>query len=117
VDLERIRADRPFEALTRRRFTPGEHRVVCGAGAERARVFHRLWTAKEACLKATGDGLRSLSCVEVTLDPEDARARWNRARLGADVWRVQQLDVGGSWAGSLAAPGTDWKAELRRWRL
>lgn len=119
VDLERIRPDRSFEALARRHFTPRERRLVCSsADTERARTFYRLWTAKEACLKATGDGLRSLASVEVALDRAGCRARWSEApRLGADVWRVQELDVGVSWAGSLAAPGTDWRAELRRWQL
>ncbi len=72
VDLESL--DRPRldpDAVAKRFFSPGEYRYLLEAPPERKHeIFFRLWTLKEACLKATGRGLPGLSSVEVRLEGE-----------------------------------------------
>lgn len=58
VDVERI--DRPsnFEGLARRFFAPEEAAVIAAAEeSQRAALFYRIWTLKEAYVKAIGKGL------------------------------------------------------------
>lgn len=58
VDLERIDPDVEIRAITERFFAPSEReQIVQQRGDERVRTFYRIWTAKEALLKATGLGL------------------------------------------------------------
>ncbi|MEO3872002.1 4'-phosphopantetheinyl transferase superfamily protein [Nonomuraea sp. B12E4] len=56
VDVERVRHDMDVVRLAHRFFTPGEYALV--RGAERPPdAFARLWTRKEACVKALGGTL------------------------------------------------------------
>jgi 4'-phosphopantetheinyl transferase len=79
VDVERCDRDVGVEELARRYFTPEEVELVRGDGGRDA--FFRLWTLKEAAVKATGEGLgRALGSVAFSLDPiaahGDAPGRW-----------------------------------------
>src|SRR5439155_24044853 len=71
VDVQLPRPRRS-DAIARRFYTPGEiERLFANADPERrADAFFRLWTCKEAFLKATGEGLsRSMRPDEVALSP------------------------------------------------
>ncbi len=62
VDVEQISARVDSLALAARFFHPDEHEHLLHLhGQDRDRAFYRMWTRKEACLKATGTGLRGLS--------------------------------------------------------
>jgi len=69
VDLEVRRPLMDALALARRFFSPREYQTLAQAApAERERRFLEYWTAKEAYLKATGEGLSAgLASVEVDL--------------------------------------------------
>jgi 4'-phosphopantetheinyl transferase len=57
VDVEVLRPVEDALAIAQRNFTPTEHQHLLAAPAdERDLVFMRLWTRKEACLKAVGSG-------------------------------------------------------------
>jgi len=57
VDLEALRTDREFEAMARTVFSEAEQVALAGAPAgEKVALFHRVWTRKEAWLKARGTG-------------------------------------------------------------
>jgi 4'-phosphopantetheinyl transferase len=114
VDLEAVDARRAHERIAARWFSPAEHRRIAAlCGGERARAFCALWAAKEACVKATGEGLAALGAVTV----EGEVARWSHPRLGFDRWRVAPLSLGEGWEGAVAAPGEGWRATLREWCL
>ncbi|MBN6053818.1 4'-phosphopantetheinyl transferase superfamily protein, partial [Nonomuraea sp. RK-328] len=63
VDVERIRADLDHVELARRMYQPEEAERVRERGLEE---YFRLWTAKEAYVKATGAGLAGLRGCLVT---------------------------------------------------
>lgn len=58
VDLEQIRTMTDVEAIAKRFFCPEEGELIATlTGKEQLTTFFQLWTAKEAYLKATGDGI------------------------------------------------------------
>lgn len=70
VDLEEVRGEMTrHEAIARRFFTAGERAALASVPeAERVRAFFKLWTRKEAFVKARGDGVFSgLDQFEVSL--------------------------------------------------
>lgn len=71
VDVERFDRATRFRDLARRYFTPDEMALVQSHAADGGReAFFRLWTLKEAFIKATGEGLeRSLQSFSFALDP------------------------------------------------
>jgi len=72
VDVEQVRNDRDFRAIARRYFSDSEARMIYGlsdAAVALAR-FYRLWTAKEAALKALGTGIAN-GLAETTLTGEN----------------------------------------------
>lgn len=59
VDIERLRAMRDRDALVRRHFSPAENTAYFALPeAQRQAGFFAAWTAKEALVKALGQGLR-----------------------------------------------------------
>ena len=54
LDIERMRPDRDLVGIAQRFFAPEEAQDIKRGPLE---VFYRLWTAKEAALKMTGQGL------------------------------------------------------------
>ncbi len=58
VDIEHVRPGRSFMALAKRFYAPGEYAQLASLrDDEQPQAFIRLWTAKEALLKAHGRGL------------------------------------------------------------
>jgi 4'-phosphopantetheinyl transferase len=97
VDVERIDFSRPVVRLARRWLAPAEAAEIAALPSRRqVSAFHRCWTAKEAYAKGTGTGL----------------AAGFEAPPG---WTVQQLPVPAGYVGAIAAPGPDWRVELRAW--
>jgi 4'-phosphopantetheinyl transferase len=70
IDAEAWREPAPIE-LAERYFAPAEARLVADLSPEeRPSAFYRLWTLKEAYLKATGEGLAAaLDRFTFSLDP------------------------------------------------
>ena len=71
IDIEKVRP-RP-ESLYRRIAAADEWRL--GAGRPKIHWFYRIWTAKEAVLKAEGLGLRGLSRCRLTAVGDQDRMR------------------------------------------
>ncbi len=72
IDLEYIRPMNDAENLTKRFFSPQEYNLISQLPPQKQQeTFFKLWTCKEAYLKATGDGLAGgLEKVEICLTPE-----------------------------------------------
>ena len=99
IDVEA--ADRPVPALVLDRFAPAEARLVRALPAtEVRRAFYRLWTLKEAILKATGEGLRrSLASFAVSLEPLAVAMPGGQA----DDWQLAEFSAGRHHPVALAA--------------
>ncbi|WP_434628787.1 4'-phosphopantetheinyl transferase family protein [Chromobacterium sp. CV08] len=112
VDLEQRRRDgRELEwrGIAESYFSARERLAL--AGGDATRRFLRMWTAKEAVLKAIGSGLSGLADVEIALDEAD-RPRLLSAHCGE--WRLQALETEDGHAAALAHDGPP--RPLRRWR-
>ncbi|ERN42526.1 phosphopantetheinyl transferase [Rubidibacter lacunae KORDI 51-2] len=107
IDVEQLRSRPNADRLARRFFSPREADAIAAlAGTRLDRDFLRLWTAKEAYLKATGAGLRgAIEQVEVDLSSPIGQAQL----LGADNWTLQELALGNSYIGAVAIRDRDWK--------
>ena len=96
------------ERVAFRRLNPGERRDW----------FVRLWTRKEAYIKADGRGMSlRLERIDVSTLPE-------RVRLLGDAaddwplcprWAIRELEVAPGYAGALASEALDWRVAYFDW--
>ncbi|GAB4550424.1 MAG: 4'-phosphopantetheinyl transferase superfamily protein [Pleurocapsa sp.] len=72
VDLEYLREMRDVVKIAERFFSSQEFELIASlSNEEQQTTFFKLWTAKEAYLKATGEGLSgSLDKIAISLTPE-----------------------------------------------
>jgi len=107
VDIEAARPGRPFRRLARRFFAPAEYDWLDGlAAGEVADGFYRLWTLKEAYLKAIGTGL-TLSSRAFEVDPETDPPRLvgtSTGQLAAECWAMQVLPIEPGYHAALCTP-------------
>lgn len=116
VDVERGRPGSTAEALATRYFPPCEAALVTSAAPElRMDTYLRLWTRKEACVKAAGARLAlglglpvaGESGVRLVTDPT--------GRLPAP-WLVRDLDAPAGYRAAVAMAGTEpYAVRRRRW--
>jgi 4'-phosphopantetheinyl transferase len=104
VDLEWLAAPLDVEALARSVFSPRERAVFAQvAPAMRREVFLRVWTQKEAILKATGRGLAILPPeVEVLLAPDDALGCQAAVPCCGSRWQVETMLPAPGYVGAVA---------------
>ena len=105
VDVELVRPRRSLDLLARHCFSPAEQRAVAG-DPDPMHAFYRVWSRKEAVIKADGRG------VSIGLDRFDVSAgepaalldaRWNGAVPDeAARWSLRSLDAGPGYAAALA---------------
>jgi 4'-phosphopantetheinyl transferase len=117
VDLERLRPEVAVLDIARRFFSSAEHRALHAAPpAERQLTFFRLWTCKEACVKATGEGVaRALRATDVVLGPDTAQLRPPAEPGGPARWALHELRPDAGYAGALAVEGAGWRLSCWRW--
>jgi 4'-phosphopantetheinyl transferase len=109
VDIEKMREIPDMLEIVERHFTPREkHAIFSRPESLRSGLFYKLWTRKEAVLKAQGEGLlRPLDCVDVTTSG-DANGPWKVQVAGElvveDFW---VMDVNGpeGFATAVASAG------------
>ena len=104
VDVERIHPIPEMMNLAGRFFCPAEaHDLASLADDQREHAFFLCWTRKEACIKATGNGLSTpLSSFRVSLQP-GAQARFLHFEgEAADSWSLDNLDLPAGYVGALA---------------
>lgn len=97
VDVEQVRSLARLDAMAERVMSPSEHEEFFRS-VDRTRFFFDVWVAKEAVLKATGEGItRPLREVDT------------------GSVRVVPIEVGAGYVGAVASSGDDWEVSLRRW--
>src|SRR5882724_5597525 len=109
VDLEYVRPDIDVLGLARGHFSPAEFRQLRHLPAsEQCDAFYRVWTRKEAYLKACGEGLSfGLERVEVSLGPaEPAMIRKVAGSSNAsEHWTLKHLSAAPNYLGAAAVEG------------
>ena len=119
VDLEEIDARTARPALAERFFAPGERSsILARTPDERPQYFARLWTLKEAYLKALGLGLtQPLDSFEIGLENDVPRlVAGLNGQHGAVDWTLRELNMGPQYAAALCVEGTDWELCSREWK-
>ena len=95
VDLEYIKDNIDYKQLAKRFFATEELQLINSYPAqEQKTIFFQLWTAKEAYLKATGDGLaESLDTIEFTLNNnyELNLVKIKQDRAAASHWLIDNF--------------------------
>lgn len=102
VDLEELRPGVQFRRLAERFFSALEREALPDEGL--ATAFFRLWTRKEAYLKACGKGLAlPLASFAVPQEPLPAwaRMRWAEDPAEVDRWLLRDVDVGPGYVGAV----------------
>jgi 4'-phosphopantetheinyl transferase len=114
VELPRPRRS---DAIARRFYAPGEiERLFAETDAEsRADAFFRLWTCKEAFLKATGEGLsRSTRSYEIAFSPP--RLVWATGIPdAAHRYSVHPVEVGDPYRAAVVAEAPEVAVRTYRW--
>jgi len=88
-------------------FTAKEAAQVAEAGSEQNNAFLRIWTRKEAVLKAVGRGLQqSLDSLDVTTELVSLDS--SAAAAVSSCWRVVDLTARKGFASAIAAPPGAW---------
>lgn len=94
VDVEERRPREDLEGIGRLVFTPAEQRLLERAGPDRPRRFYRLWSLKEALMKAVGAGF-SLAPAKIELPAALLRGasagEYRFADSPAETWRLVDL--------------------------
>ena len=99
VDVERVSGHIDVDAVARRYFSARELDLLLSLEPrERRRCFFRLWTCKEACVKADGRGIGALQGVAIDL--EAGRAPRTRG------YGPAELEPAPGYVAALAVPGS-----------
>jgi 4'-phosphopantetheinyl transferase len=116
VDVEaRRRGGLDLERVAARSFSPAERAALAVlTSAEREEAFHRIWTRKEAYVKALGRGLyHPLDAFDVSCSA-DARFLAFRDGSRIDEWGLLDLDAGEGYAAALALRPAPRRVDLRQ---
>jgi 4'-phosphopantetheinyl transferase len=105
VDIERLGRNADLSAIARRFFSAAEQAELFALPeAAQARAFFRIWTLKEAFIKALGEGLsHPLDQFDVSVDANKPPALETRPdALDAQQWELEVIDCGADYAGALS---------------
>jgi len=119
VDVEPVPSDGVVDSVSGIVFSaPERSSLLASTGLQRRELFARLWTRKEAYIKAEGQGMSlRLDCIDVSTSPDrvlllnDSRDQW----LPSPHWTLRSFPPSPSYAASVAAEGPDWQSTLRVW--
>lgn len=116
VDVEEVHPIEDIRAIAERHFAPEEQeRLFALPAAEQEEGFYRLWTRKEAYIKAIGTGLsHALDRFAVTHEPEHCRfVHLDGDAEAAASWSLLHLRVRTGFVGAVAVPRPLEATEMR----
>jgi 4'-phosphopantetheinyl transferase len=109
IDVEQVRDVPEAPTIARSHFTPAEARSIVEATGEELRErFCRIWTRKEAVIKAVGTGL-AMPLTEFEVGSAMRSEPWEIVRLAAQqnaTWAVRDLRPADGYAGAIAVADT-----------
>lgn len=119
VDVEAVKPIADIHAIAVGHFAAEEReRLFALAPTDQVEGFYRIWTRKEAYIKATGTGLaQPLDRFAVSLEPDPcAFIHLDGNRSAAREWSLLQVvppEGGGAFVGAVAAPRAGERVEIR----
>jgi 4'-phosphopantetheinyl transferase len=108
IDLEYLRPMPDVQELAERFFSPSESAIIKALPKEEQQeVFFRIWTIKEAYLKATGEGLAGLQKVAVSFTEENTINLQNTESNTSlnNRWFCTELKLAPEYKGALVVEG------------
>ena len=118
VDIELVRIVRRRDRLARRVCTDSELEMLAGAPEEeRDALLLRLWTCKEAALKAIGIGLSGGARNVEAQIPRNGTPQLSRLLDETAHWSLLFPDVLPQLLCSVVVKGSDWRAVSRQFSL
>jgi len=118
VDIEALRPIPEITSIAERFFSPPEEAWLRSLPLhEQPWAFHRIWTCKEAYLKAIGAGL-SLDTRTFVYDFTVRPARLltiDGVPVDPAQWSLIELTPAPAYAGAVCAPGQGWEIKWRDW--
>ncbi len=117
VDVERVRVMKDARAIARRFFTPREAAwIEANSPADRDEGFFRLWTRKEAVLKACGLGIaHGLDKLEVLDEDGGWRNVVRHPESDERDWKLVELHPSTGFPGALAVSPTIEQIRCHQW--
>lgn len=119
VDVEAVERITDIRAIAERNFAEEERaQLFALAEAEQVEGFYRIWTRKEAYIKAVGTGLgHALDRFAVTVEPDPcAFIHIDGDRSAANQWSLLHLQPprgSSAFVGAVAAPRADERVDSR----
>lgn len=115
VDIEECRPNVDIESISRRYFARNEIDFIFAQnGEERLPRFFRVWTRKEAVIKALGTGISDeLLALDIPVDLSQERlfCRLPYPQLGTD-WTLMSLPCSSGYEAAMAVQGTVHQVQL-----
>jgi 4'-phosphopantetheinyl transferase len=120
VDIERVRETNTLELAERFFSSPEVQWLRSQPASEHIPWFYTCWTAKEAYIKAEGEGLSlPLSSFRVLPVPGDTTSKLQLEVYGdpeeSKRWSMWQLNLGPDLRAALAVEGKNCKVRLGKW--
>ena len=114
VDLEHIDENFAFDEIARRFFFPSELATLDSLPLDiRREAFFRIWTCKEALVKAKGTGLGS-ALDEITISQTAGNTLVLR-NVDPD-WSLTELTPAPGYVGALGVQGHGWRLKCWQWQ-
>jgi len=120
VDIEHVCLPPSADAIVDRIFAPRERKEYYSAPEhERASLFFRVWTLKEAFVKAVGEGLNRLlgqreSALDLHSRPKVRTA--GGSRLAAQTWSAVELTPGPEYMAAAIVEGNVKSVKCWEWQ-
>jgi 4'-phosphopantetheinyl transferase len=119
VDVERIQPDPVVQEISPLVLSlPERDMMPRRSGPARRDWFARLWTRKEAYIKADGRGMGlKLELIDVMTTPDQVRLRREHTDqwLPNPRWALRSLSVETGYAAAVAVEGNDWHLDVIGW--
>lgn len=104
VDIEHARPLSDMERIARRFFSAQETAALMATTPEtRPRTFFRIWSRKEAFIKATGKGLSQPLGSFNVMAPDGAPLAYVELQGAVTSWQLWDLDIAPGYGAALAA--------------
>jgi 4'-phosphopantetheinyl transferase len=119
VDVEEIRSVPEMRGVAESHFASVERTALWDASeAERLHTFYRIWTRKEAFVKATGVGIGpALARFAVSASADDAQLLFAEDRADASTWRLSALDLPLPYLGAVCVQNASAAPLLLEWQM